>query len=294
MTADAYREFRCDLCGAAGSVEVPHSREFHQGQPIDICCTCGFVYVKQRRDARRIAEVWSRDIFGHAYTAAIPAVRARLVYVAEFLEDAIGPLRDRPVCEIGAGEGHGLELLREPRYGAAVFGVEPSRHNCEHLARSGIDSFCGTIEDYVDTGETSRHRFDAVVIQWTLENCQDCRAMLEGAYQVLRPDGAIAVATGSRILVPFKKPLHTYFSHLPADTHAFRFSANTLQALLALSGFRVTHVNRYLDHDVLCVVARKTDRSEPLDWRGDNYLDVYTFFERWYVDTAMFFPAERP
>jgi hypothetical protein len=67
-----------------------------------------------------------------------------------------------------------------------------------------------------------------------------------------------------------------------------------LQALLAISGFRVTHVNRYLDHDVLCVVARKTDRSEPLDWRGDHYLDVYSFFERWYVDTAMFFPAERP
>jgi 2-polyprenyl-3-methyl-5-hydroxy-6-metoxy-1,4-benzoquinol methylase len=272
------------------SVEVPHSREFHQGEPIDICCGCGFVYVRRRRSAQEIAAVWSRDIFGQAYTAAIPAVRARLVYVAEFVNDAIGPLQGAAVCEIGAGEGHGVALLREPRYGAAVFGVEPSRRNCERLTRAGIDCFCGTIEDFVAGGDG--RRFDVVTIQWTLENCQDCRAMLEGAYRTLRPDGVLVVATGSRILVPFKKPLHAYFSHLPADTHAFRFSANTLQALMAVSGFRTTHVNRYLDHDVLCVVARRTDRTEPIAWRGDNYLDVYSFFERWYVETKMYFARE--
>jgi len=286
---DDYRDFACDLCGSAERVEVPRSREFHQGEPIDICRGCGFVYVRRRRTADRIAEVWSSDIFGHVYTSAIPAVRARLTYVAEFVADRVG-LRGKSVCEIGAGEGRGLELLREARYGASVFGVEPSAANGERLAAAGIDHFTGTIEEYVASADAARRRFDIVTIQWTLENCEDCRAMLDGAWRVLKPDGVVVVATGSRILVPFKKPLHTYFSHLPADTHAFRFSANTLRGVLAVSGLRPVHLNRFVDHDVLCVIAAKTDRSAPIAWQGDSYLDVYNFFERWYVDTKMYFP----
>jgi SAM-dependent methyltransferase len=284
-----YKAFPCDLCGSTDSVELPHSREFHQGQPIDICCRCGFVYVKRRRDAARIAEVWSSEIFGHVYTSAIPAVRARLTYVAEFANDRVG-LNGKSVCEIGAGEGRGLELLREPRYGAAVFGVEPSGANGGRLRAAGIEHFTGTIEEYVASGQAAGNRFDVVTIQWTLENCQDCRAMLDGAWRILKPGGAIVVATGSRILVPFKKPLHTYFSTLPADVHAFRFSANTLSGLLAVSGFEPVHVNRYIDHDVLCVIGIKTERGREIAWRGDSYLDVYNFFERWYVDTKMYFP----
>jgi SAM-dependent methyltransferase len=284
--AHDYREFACDLCGATESVEVPHSREFHQGQPIDICWRCGFVYVKRRRSAERIAEVWSDEIFGHVYTSAIPAVVARLTFVAEFVQATVG-LAGRRVLEVGAGEGRFLNLVRE-RYGADVFGVEPSPANGAKLSADGIEHFTGTIEQYASDATATRPA-DLVAILWTLENCQDCRAMLDGAYRALKPGGHIVIATGSRILVPFKKPLHAYFGQLPADTHSFRFSAKTLAGLLAVSGFEILQTNRYLDHDVLCVVATKTDRSTPIDWSGDRPLDVYTFFERWYVDTAMYY-----
>ena len=158
------REFPCDLCGGTRSVEVPHSREFHQGQPVDICCDCGFVYVKRRRSAQAIADTWSDEIFGHVYTAAIPAVRSRLTFVAEFIAASVGT-RGKRVCEIGAGEGHGLELLREPRYGAEVFGVEPSRANSERMKAAGIDHFTGTIEEFAASREGVREAFDLVTIQ---------------------------------------------------------------------------------------------------------------------------------
>jgi 2-polyprenyl-3-methyl-5-hydroxy-6-metoxy-1,4-benzoquinol methylase len=287
-----YTEFPCDLCGGDDSIELPHSREFHDGQPIDICRRCGFVYVKRRRTAREIAETWSSRIFGEVYTAATPAVRARLTFVAEFANEAVG-LGGKRVCEIGAGEGHGLELLREPRYAASVFGIEPSPVNCARLRAAGIDCFEGTIEEYVASPGRTHQRFDVVTIQWTLENCQSCRAMLEAARRALTPDGSLVVATGSRILVPFKKPLHMYFGRMPADTHAFRFSASTLRGLLAVSGFDVTHINRYLDHDVLCAIARPRPENAPAPpWSGDNYRDVYGFFERWYADTTLYFPEE--
>ena len=291
MPSDDYQEFPCDLCGGSDAVEVPHCREYTDGGPVHICTTCGFVYVIKRRSARRIADDWSEEIFGGEYTAAIPAVRARLTYVAEFVNNELG-LSGKAVCEIGAGEGEFLDLVRQDRYGASVFGIEPSGQNCELLKQSGIDCFKGTIEDFRQAAQDADQSADIVTIMWTLENCQSCTGMLSGAHDILRDNGHVVVATGSRVLVPFKKPLHDYFGGNAVDTHSFRFSANTLRGILAVSGFEVTHVNRYLDSDILCMIARKVDGGDGKSRTGDDYLDVHSFFERWHVDTKMYYPRQ--
>jgi hypothetical protein len=276
-------EFPCDLCGGNDAFEVPHCREYTAGQPIHICRNCGFVHVKQRRSAREIADAWSEEIFGAGYTAAIPAVTARLVYVAETLAGEV-ELRGRRVCEIGAGEGRFLELLRGTPYEAEVFGIEPSSANCRLLAGAGIPHFEGTIEEY-DALEPS-DEFDVVAVLWTLENCQDLRSMLTTARGLLAPGGTLIVGTGSRLLVPFKKPLYNYLSANAVDTHAFRFSAATLQGALAVCGFDTAFVNRFHDHDVLLVLGRPAEGD--IAWRGDDPLEIYSFFERWHVETAMY------
>jgi SAM-dependent methyltransferase len=276
-------EFPCDLCGTTDAHEVPHAAEYTGGQPVHICARCGFVYVKRRRSADEIAATWSEEIFGEGYTARVPAITARLTQVVETLRTELG-LDGKDVCEIGAGEGEFLELARVR--GARVFGIEPSDANCRLMREREIDCFTGTIECYEESG-AGDGAFDVVAILWTLENCQDCRRMLAGAHALLRPGGHVVVATGSRILVPFKKPLWSYFSANPADTHAFRFSANTLRKALALSGFAPTYVNRYLDSDVLLVIG---EQAEAGDWQGDAPLAVYTFFERWHAETALFYP----
>jgi hypothetical protein len=285
---DEYREFCCDLCGSTTAVELTRAREFTNGEPIHICRQCGFVYVKRRRSAERIAEVWSKDLFGDTYTAARPAIVARLTYVAEFLNGTVG-LRGRTVCDIGAGEGRFLSIIRGPQYGANVFGIEPSMANRHVLQAAGIEHFTGTIEEFEQSSNTRKRPVELVTILWTLEACQDCRGMLSTAHRMLAPDGHIVVATGSRILVPFKKPLDAYLSRNPADTHPFRFSVNTLRGILAVSGFAVSHVNPYVDHDVLCMIARKAPDGETSPWRGDDYLDVHNFFERWYADTRIYY-----
>ena len=288
MLDSDYQEFPCDLCGNTEAIEVPHSREYQNNEPIHICQCCGFVYVKRRRSAQRIADVWSQDIFGEGYSAAIPAVKARLTFVAEFIHQNIG-LQNKQVCEIGAGEGQFLKTIRQPPYEAIVFGVEPSENNCEILEKLDIPHFNGTIEAYSSDRGNTVAKFDIVAILWTLENCQDCRAMLAAAYQILNPGGFVIVATGSRILVPFKKPLYLYLSKNPADTHVSRFSANTLQGILAVSGFKVTHLNRYIDSNILCAIAKKVGGKETVSWEKDNYLDVYNFFERWHTETKIYY-----
>jgi hypothetical protein len=286
---DDYREHACDLCGANDPVELPHCREYTNGQPIHVCRACGFVYVVRRRSAERIADVWSTEIFGSGYTAAIPAVTARLTFVAEFVDQHV-KLRGKRVCEIGGGEGAFLNMIRDAKYGADSFGVEPSPANGERLRALGIRHFTGTVEQFAEARHAGESPFDVVVMLWTLENCQDCRRMLSLAYGMLASDGVVVVATGSRVLVPFKKPLHTYFSTNPADTHCFRFSANTLQGILAVTGFEPSAINRYVDQDILCVIGRKRTGDRPIPWRGDDFLAVCSFFERWHVDTAVYFP----
>lgn len=291
MAGHEYEEFPCDLCGSREAVELPHSRELSNGEPIHICRSCGFVYVVRRRSAHAVADVWSMDLFGKAYTSAIPAVISRLTYVAELVDAEVG-LRGKTVVEVGAGEGRFLDVIRQPRFAAEVAAIEPSETLCEALRKQEIQTFHGTIEDVEQRGNDLQGTADVAAILWTLENCVDCRRMLCGVHRLLKPGGHIVVATGSRILVPFKKPLYTYISRTPADTHAFRFSARTLQGILAVTGFETTYVNRYLDHDVLCVIARKVEESRKLPWEGDSYLDVHNFFERWYVDTTMYFPDD--
>lgn len=275
-----HTEYPCDVCGCDKAVEVPYARLYTGDQPIHICKGCGFVYVRRRRDAASIAATWSDELYKGHYTTAIPAVKCRHLYVADYLESVIG-LRGRRVTDIGAGTGQFLGMLRD-LYGVSGFGVEPSAENCRVLAGKGLDHFHGTVEEYALAG--GGEKADVATIVWTLENCNSCRAMLEHARGILKPGGYVAVATGSRILVPFKKPLQYYLNDTPADTNSFRFSAATLRLLLYSCGFSVLHVNRYIDTDYLCMVAKAEPPAGPAP-EGDDFMDVHAFFERWHHDS---------
>lgn len=276
-----YRDFSCDICGSDNAAEIPEATHYTAGQPLHVCRDCGFVYVRSRRSAQAIAASWSDDLFGAKYTARIPAVVARLTFVTEMIHQTVG-LKGKSVCDIGAGEGAFLDMIRGPQYGADVYGIEPSGANGQLMKQLGLPHMVGTIEDYVAT--KNPRQFDIATIMWTLENCQDCLGMLRAAAALVRPGGHVVVSTGSRILVPFKKPLHYYLGDNAADTHAFRFSANTLRRGLLQAGLKPITINRYVDHDVLCVIAEKT-AVETGTLPGDNPDAVLDFFRRWHIET---------
>ena len=120
---------------------------------------------------------------------------------------------------------------------------------------------------------------------WTVENCNSCIELIGNAWKMTKPGGHVCIATGSRLLVPFKKPLNYYLSRNPADTHCFRFSANTIAGLLAVCGFEVAAINRYIDNDILCVIGRKAPAGKKIAWKGDDPQKVADFFHRWHVET---------
>lgn len=266
--------WNCDLCHSSDFTPIEVARPYiGDNDPPVVCMGCGFVYVRERRTSAEVAKSWD-DIWGQGYTSEWPAVKARLFYVAEWLDQTIG-LEGKSLLDIGAGEGTFLKMARGK--GADVQGLEPFAENADLIKMSDISCLHGTIEDIGGTDSV-----DIITILWTLENCADCIGMLKRARELLKPDGYIVVATGSRILVPFKKPLSKYFSDNPADTHCFRWSQSSLSAALFKSGFWNAMINRYEECDWLVMVG--TDGSgfgEPISWKPDSAEKVQSFFQSW-------------
>lgn len=255
----------CDLCGNDGG--------FSDFWPFLICSNCGFCYVAQRRDSIEIAKAWDAVWTSGAYDSNWPAVKARLYYVAELCDQWFG-WRGKSVLDIGAGQGTFAKFIQ--KRGAYPLALEPSQDNYALLRKIGIDARRGPIETATDIG-----KFDVVTILWTLENCGDCISMLQFAGQHMQPDGHLIVATGSRILVPFKKPLRSYLSNLDPDLHCFRFSNQTLAAAIQKVGLGVTHRNPYHECDWLVVAAGAHPNEPPMKPPYDNPQKVLDYFERW-------------
>jgi len=278
----------CDICGSTSAEEIICLRRYTGGRPIHVCRECGFVYVRSRRTFQEIADAWSYELYGidRSYTAHIPAIKARQAFVAHSIDTELG-LKGKRICDIGAGEGLFLAMLTAPEYGAEAFGIEPSPLLCEGMTDMGIANFTGTIENYLNDPNCADGAFDIVTVIWTLENCESCKFMMRGAERLLKPGGHVVVATGSRILVPFKKPLQYYVGNSETDTHNFRFSANSLERLLGLCGFEKQHVNRYIDSDVLCMIGQKNNSPAQLPDQlpSDDWRKVVAFFERWDAET---------
>jgi hypothetical protein len=282
--------FDCEVCGSAESEIIPALLEYQSTPPFHICKNCGLVYVRDRRTSKEIADSWSNEIFGSGYTALIPAVRARQVYVADTIHANID-LSGKSVCDIGGGEGQFLKIIQGEDYGAGeVFAIEPSENNCKIMDGLGIENFCGTIEEFAASETRDDRKFDVVTIMWTLEACQSANAMMKAAYDIVADDGYVFVATGSRLMVPFKKPMRYFIgTGILGDTHPYHFSANTLRGLMAVCNFQPEHINRYFDTDYLVVGGRKTDGTEDISWEKDDYQAVIYFLGRWAKDTAEHF-----
>jgi len=187
--------------------------------------------------------------------------------VAEWLDQNIG-LAGKSLLDIGAGKGQ--FLIQAKRRGAHVLGIEPSGGAGDHIIQASIEDFDGPAE-----------QFDIVTINWTLENCGDCMAMLRFAREHCKPDGWVVVATGSRILVPFKKPLSKYLNKdIPADLHCFRWSVNSLGSAMERAGISFLRTNPFEECDWL-VMRGQPSSEEPIEGPGDTPNEVLAYFATW-------------
>lgn len=156
----------------------------------------------------------------------------RLAYIRDRLCARFGrdpraprPLAGLRVLDIGCGGG----LLSEPmtRLGASVVGVDASAANIgvarAHAAEGdlAIDYRHGTAESLVAADE----RFDAVLALEIVEHVADLDAFLAACVALLRPGGALVVATLNRTPQSFLLAIvgaEYVLRWLPRGTHEWR------------------------------------------------------------------------
>lgn len=251
----------CDLC------LNPEGTEIEPG--VFVCDGCGFVHVKNRRSPDEIAHAWSDVYQSGAYDPEWPGVKARLYYVAEWLDQKYG-LKGKSILDIGAGKGVFLDYIRDR--GALTTGIEPDESNIA-IIEAKNHNFChGAVEDV-----SFPLKFDIVTILWTLENCGDCLSFLNSARNFLKDDGILVVATGSRILVPYKKPYSSYFGSLSPDLHCYRWSRTSLESALANCGFVSCAINDFDQRDEMILCAKKGVMRPFLDFPDR----IVRFFRNW-------------
>lgn len=258
--------YPCDLCGSTVRTEIEPG--------ICACMKCGFVYTPERRSPAEIAAAWTDVYRSGAYDPNWPGVRARLFYVAEWLDQNIG-LEGKTVLDIGAGTGFFLQQVGDR--GAKATGLEPDLGNVQKIKSDGGVVLHGAIEDY----PAGVGKFDIVTINWTLENCGNCIAMLQFAKDALKPGGYVVVATGSRIMVPYKKPYSAYFGKISPDLHCFRWSLYSLKRAMLKAGLMPVAYNDCAERDEMIVLSSHRPDDHVPTVAADDPQKVIDFFRSW-------------
>lgn len=256
--------FDCDLCSSSDRTEIEPG--------ICVCMECGFVYVPERRTPQEIAADWTTVYRSGAYDPNWPGVKARLWYVAEWLDQNVS-LAGKSVLDIGAGSGLFLDFCRSR--GAHPVGLEPDPRNAAAVRARNIFCHQGCIEDHGNLGQ-----YDLVTILWTLENCGDCLAMLCWARNHLAPGGRVVVATGSRILVPYKKSYAAYMGAQAGDLHCFRWSQHSRYQACRIVGLAPCFSNDWYDRDETVTAFSRTVPL-PFNEEHDDPQAVIDFFREW-------------
>lgn len=137
------------------------------------------------------------------------------------------------ILDVGCGSGRFLKWLKE--HGWDVSGVDLSEKAAQNAAKSGLNIFCGQLQD---AGFASRH-FDVILINQVLEHVHDPMVVLREANRLLKDGGKLIVGVPN-IESYESRIFGKYWSPLDIPRHLFHFSFPVLAAMLDKTGFWVS------------------------------------------------------
>ncbi len=260
----------------------------------------GLVCHKPNINTKQSLKVWSKKIFSkkidtkrRKYSSLNPIMMSRHYYSALFFKNYLK--KNSLFCDFGTGEGNFLVEMFKLRNDIKLYFVEDSKYNFEFtkkrfkkLFNKKINGFNGSIEEFSINKNTTT-KFDNASLIWTLCNCVNPIAVLNNIHKSLKKNGLLLVSESSRIMVPFKKPIHNFFNSKinTNNTHPWFFSYNSLSNLLEICGFRIVYFNRYYDENDLIVIAKKVDtKYHRPKIKFDNFNKVIKFLKDWKLNST--------
>jgi 2-polyprenyl-3-methyl-5-hydroxy-6-metoxy-1,4-benzoquinol methylase len=235
---DLYRCARCetgylDPRPNAATIALAYSRYFTHGSPGDAGATPRSWW-RRHRVAQRNAYLNAH----YGYQLAPGGQRAprwlsakRRQRFDKFVCFLRYPGKGARVLDIGCGNGRVMMQLRSVRW--EVSGVEPDPKSAAQAREAGLDVRAGLLEP----GAWPESYFDAITMNHVIEHLHDPIGILRTCAQLLKPRGAISIATpnlGSRGHEIFGRD----WLHLDTPRHLVLFTPDSLRKCLEASGFK--------------------------------------------------------
>jgi 2-polyprenyl-3-methyl-5-hydroxy-6-metoxy-1,4-benzoquinol methylase len=166
------------------------------------------------------------------------------------------------LLEVGCAAGFFLKVAQQE--GWQTYGAEIMAPAVEYaLTRLGLNVFEGTLEQ----AQWSDAFFDVIVLIETIEHLLDPFAVLCETYRVLRPGGAVWVATPN-LNSAMRSLLGGDWSILSPAEHLFYFTEQTLAQMLRQAGFRAVEFVWQLEGHTLLETMNPHNTHRPTSRRS--------------------------
>jgi SAM-dependent methyltransferase len=201
------------------------------------CGQCDLLYASPAPTVEQLAGLYRDAAFGSGVEAryAAKTYGGLLRNIAAQLPDRIGAL------DIGTGDGAFLHELLDQKF-SCVAGIEPSSAPID-----GADDRVRPLiqQGLFQAGTFSEGQFSLVSCFQTIEHLSDPLAVVQEAYRILKPGGAVFLIGHNRRA--FSAKLLGRKSPIFDIEHLQLFSPDSLRRLLAAAGFNRVSVNPFLN-----------------------------------------------
>lgn len=195
---------------------------------IDACGSCGMHTLDPSPPSVVLEEFDSGD----GYSGAFELEDEMLAQHARTLASLEQVVPAGRLLDVGSGPGFLLRAARERRWNAV--GLDPSPFAVAQARRNGFEAHQGMLEE-VDLAERS---FDALALLQVIEHVTDPRPLLDACRRLLRPGGAIVVATPNPASM-LARTKREGFNYWIPPIHCVWYTPRALTMVLRRAGFRV-------------------------------------------------------
>jgi SAM-dependent methyltransferase len=223
-------DLACYLCDSRAMVRTGEVN----GYSVAACGECGYQGLHPQPSDGALADIYTREYGLLDGTEERNTLKRRTAgHYLRLLEAYrnCGECRGK-LFEAGCGTGEFLAAAIAAGYEAA--GVEILPHACEQARRTGAKVTCG------DISTVPNERYDVVVMNDFIEHVRDPRATLKTAHHLLRPGGAIFLATPSLDSWSARLLGRRWMEFKPEHLHYFR--RKTIELVLRQAGYERVQV----------------------------------------------------
>lgn len=256
----------CVVCGATARRSVlTLDGEWH----VLRCDGCGLRTLDPEPDAERLVEVFDDGSIYEGAFSLREDILARHALTLASLEKRAAPGR---LLDVGCGPGFLLEAARER--GWTAVGIDPSPFSVAHVRGLGFEAYEGLLHE----ADLAPGSFDAVALLQVVEHVLDPRELIEGCLKLLKPGGALLVATPNprSLLAAAQRERFNYW--IP-PVHCVWYTPSALARLLRQAGFSRVETSTWSarargQHDgVAAITATRLAKVLPVrTWRRSGDL----------------------